>query len=124
MNKLIKLLDQLRYGKKIVFANDAVKKEYHIDKLEISYSIAGSTRYITLNKIIINDKGHGYGSMFMTDLCSWCDINDKILCLTPDDSFGTTKPKLIKFYKRFGFVENKGRNSDFNIKEAFYRLPE
>ena len=30
----------------------------------------------------------------------------------------------MKFYKRFGFVENKGRKKDFTISEGMYREPQ
>ena len=35
----------------------------------------------------------------------------------------TSQARLKKFYKKFGFVENKGRNKDFEISELMYREP-
>ena len=32
--------------------------------------------------------------------------------------------RLKTFYKRFGFVENKGRNKDFSYRDSMYRLPQ
>lgn len=45
--------------------------------------------------------------------------------LTPSKDFGGTSVKrLTDFYKRFGFVENKGKNKDFTIRDTMYRVPE
>jgi GNAT superfamily N-acetyltransferase len=41
---------------------------------------------------------------------------------TAADNFGTTsQERLKKFYKRFGFVENKGRRKNYAISENMYR---
>ena len=51
-------------------------------------------------------------------------INKSLIILTPSDSFGATSIlRLKKFYKRFGFVENKGRNKDFQLSCGMYRKP-
>ena len=47
----------------------------------------------------------------------------RLLFLSPSDEFGGNKKRLIEFYKRFGFVENKGKDKDFEIFESMYRLP-
>lgn len=47
----------------------------------------------------------------------------KTIILSPSDEFGGNKKRLIDFYKRFGFVENKGKNKEFLIFESMYRLP-
>ena len=84
---------------------------------------------IVLTSIIINkdDRGKGIGSKVMDELCNYADANNKRVRLTPaqkDDYQGTTsQSRLIEFYKRFGFVMNKGRNKDFSISELMYRDP-
>jgi len=69
----------------------------------------------------------GIGSAVMADLVNYADVHRKMIVLTPglqDSRHGTTsRSRLIKFYKRFGFVENKGRNKDFAISELMYRNP-
>ena len=60
----------------------------------------------------------------MNDLCKYADKNNKTIILTPSNEFGaTSKKRLVDFYKRFGFVENKGKNKIFGIFESMYRLP-
>jgi len=60
----------------------------------------------------------------MQDIIDYADKNKKKIVLTPSTDFGGTSVNRLKsFYKRFGFVENKGRNKDFQIRDTMYRLP-
>ena len=60
----------------------------------------------------------------MNDIIKLGDTMKRTIILTPSKDFGATSvPRLIKFYKRFGFVENRGRNKDFDINYSMYRLP-
>ena len=77
-----------------------------------------------MNKIVACRQGVGRGTRFMTDLANAADRNGWTLALTPDDSYGATSVNRLKrFYKRFGFKENKGRNTDFLINESMVRYP-
>ena len=124
VNKVLyEFMDKLKKDKAI-FATDQIKEEYNIKELTITKTIHDNDSYITLNKIIMNSKGNGLGSRFMRDLCSWADDHDIIICLTPSDTFGATSiNRLKKFYKKFGFIDNKGAKSDFNHRESMYRKP-
>lgn len=116
-------MDKLKRDK-VIFATDQIKGEYNIKELTISKTISDDDSYITLDKIIMNSKGNGLGSNFMRDLCSWADDHKVIICLTPSDTFGASSTnRLKKFYKRFGFIDNKGSKTDFNHKESMYRKP-
>ena len=82
---------------------------------------------INLEVIIIDkdSRGSGVGSDVVTRITNFADSEGKQVVLTPalqDDFQGTTSRKrLIAFYKRFGFIENKGRNKDFAISAGMYR---
>lgn len=41
------------------------------------------------------------------------------IALTPSSDFGGNKKRLTEFSKRFGFVENKGKNRAFSTKECW-----
>lgn len=119
---LCELLDELD-TKKVIFENDAVAREYDVEELTISRMNDG--RHVILNKIVIKNKNNGNGTRFLEDLCRYCDDNDKILCVTPDTTFGASSVSRLKtFYKKFGFIENKGKHQDFTHREAMYRLPQ
>ena len=65
----------------------------------------------------------GIGTEFMKELTTLCDLTGYKILLTPSDSYGGTVRRLKEFYKRFGFVENKGDNRDFSHREDMYREP-
>lgn len=80
---------------------------------------------VTLNKVVAAEQKKGNGTKFMNALTEEADRNGWTLALTPDDSFGATSVgRLKKFYKRFGFKENKGKNTDFEINESMVRQPD
>lgn len=74
----------------------------------------------------INRKA-GIGSKLMTTLCQYADQQNLRITLSPalkGNTMGTTSSaRLVKFYKRFGFVLNKGRRSDLILSERMYRVP-
>lgn len=94
----------------------------HGDKLD-AYLMEGDR--LNLSKVVVpkEARGSGVGSAFMEDLVSAADKQGKTVTLTPSSDFGGNKARLEKFYKRFGFVPNKGRTKDYEISEAMYRLP-
>lgn len=86
---------------------------------------------IFLNMIIVDQEkqGSGAGTQAMKLLTDYADKNQKRIILTPglqDSSHGTTsRSRLVKFYKRFGFKESKGRNIDYAIGGGkMYRDPQ
>ena len=89
----------------------------------LKLSLSGTGDNVTLNKIIIpeDQRGQGTGSQVMQRVLDWADQNGKTVALTPSKDFGGTVPRLKSFYKNFGFIENKGRNKDFEISESMYR---
>lgn len=83
-------------------------------------------KMIELSKIVVPEekRNQGVGTQFMEELARHADSEGKIITLTPTSDFGGTKGRLVEFYKRLGFVENKGRNRDDSISDTMYRLPE
>jgi len=80
--------------------------------------------HLTLTHFIVDSQGQGNGTRFMEDLARLADEKGWTLDLTPDTSFGATSIKrLMDFYKRFGFKDNKGRNTDFFTRESMVRRP-
>lgn len=79
-----------------------------------------------LTKIVIPkaQRGTGHGSQVMAHVIHWADKHGIVLSLTPATDFGgSSVARLKRFYKRFGFVENKGRNRDYEISDTMYRTP-
>ena len=89
-----------------------------------SVTLSKRGSYVTLTDFVVKERNGGYGTRFMNDLTRIADENGWVLVLTPDDTFGASSvSRLKKFYKRFGFQENKGRNADFGTRESMIRRP-
>jgi len=79
--------------------------------------------YLTGFIVPISMRNGGAGSAFMEDLIELADKDGWMITLSPSNSYGGNVSRLKEFYKRFGFVENKGANRDFTHKEDMYRSP-
>lgn len=82
--------------------------------------------YLTLHQIIVpkEKRRQGVGTEVMNDLISLGNRLGKRILLTPDTTYGgTSVGRLKQFYKRFGFLENKGRHKDYSISDTMYKDP-
>jgi GNAT superfamily N-acetyltransferase len=103
-------------------------------QLEEKYGVAvdllgdlESDKPLSLSRIVVPEekRNQGVGSQVMKEIIEYADRNNKKLALTPSTDFGGESVQMLKdFYKQFGFVENKGNNKDFTIKDSMYRIPE
>ena len=94
----------------------ALIKEF--DLLGVMMFLKGNT--LTLSRIIVNAKHQGNGTRFMTGLCGLADHNK--WTLAPDTIYGATSvARLKRFYRRFGFHDNKGRKANYSISESMIR---
>jgi hypothetical protein len=60
----------------------------------------------------------------MSSVINLADALGYTIALTPSLDYGASSVSRLKcFYKRFGFIENKGRYKNFTISESMYRLP-
>ena len=99
----------------------SIKKKYKEEFSKIN--IYAFEDKISIDLIVAKEKNTGAGTKIMQDICDYADKEKKTIILSPSDEFGGNKKRLIEFYKRFGFVENKGKNKEFSIFESMYRLP-
>ena len=101
---------------------DEMEKKYPGIRLDMAERRNGD---IHLSRIVVpaGERERGTGTAFMNDLTEYADATGKRIILSPSNDFGGTKSRLIDFYKRFGFVENKGRNKDYEVSESMYREP-
>lgn len=104
--------------------SESLAAELELDKLDVRVNRAGS---LVVDSIIVPQAGQkaGKGTAAMERIVEFADERGMRVALTPaeeGDPGGTTsRARLVKFYKRFGFVENKGRNRDPEISEGMYR---
>lgn len=99
-----------------------LKKQYGI---ELGLKGSPSSNVISLHKIVVPEamRNQGTGTKAMQDIINYADSQNKTIALTPSSDFGGNKTRLTGFYKKLGFVENKGRNKDYEISESMYRSP-
>ena len=106
---------------------DQIKTQYGLHKFDLWLDQHGD---IKLNMMVIpqKDRRTGLGTATMNVLCRFADKLGKRIVLSPAakaDNLGTTsKSRLVAFYKRFGFIENKGRKRVFDISDGMYRDPQ
>lgn len=79
--------------------------------------------YVVVDRIQIHadDRGKGFGRKLMEELIEVCEELGWALALTPSDFAGASVPRLKKFYKSLGFIENRGKNRDFLTRETMIR---
>jgi len=105
-----------------------LETQYELQDLWLSNQ--ESRNAIELSSIIVGKENQksGIGTSVMNDIINFADQHGKIVILDPglrDSAHGTTsKSRLVKFYKRFGFIENKGRNKDYLFRSAMIRYPQ
>ena len=92
----------------------------------VKLSISGDAeRGFTLNRIEVpkSERGSGIGTKVMNDFTAMADASGAAVRLSPSGDFGGSPSRLRDFYKRFGFVDNAGKNKDFGTREAMLRAP-
>lgn len=111
------------FKKRVIGKYDAPKSR--LGSSGVVFDPAERGNIITLQSIRVpgSMRDKGIGTEIMKALVDHADANGKIIALSPTSDFGGNLGRLKKFYKGFGFVENKGRNKDFSTKETMIREP-
>jgi len=93
---------------------------------DVSLDLYEKDSTINLSRIVVPKemRKSGVGTDVMQDLTSYADKTGQRVVLTPSSAFGGNVKKLKDFYKRFGFIENKGKNKDFTTMESMIRSPQ
>lgn len=125
-NKTVKTdIEQKRNKSKIqkeIKTLEDIKAKYknQTDQLNI---FENKDNTISINNLVVkkNLRNKGIGQNILNDIINYADKNNKTITLTPTSEY-LTKSKLTNWYKRNGFVENKGKNTDFSISDTMYRL--
>jgi len=122
-NKKIKIANTI--NDEIKMFQNQLKKDLGLKSL-VLFSNGNDLK---LDSIIVEKsmQKQGIGTKAMNSIIDFADKNNMKITLTTgqrDPHHGTTSSsRLKKFYKKFGFVENKGRNKDFTISGNMYRNP-
>src|SRR5437867_1563885 len=89
---------------------------------EFSVWKVGAYLKLSMMKVPRDNRTSEVGTKAMQEFCRYADEHHLIGSLSPaskEAGIGTTsRSRLVSFYKRFGFVENKGRNKDFGTQDS------
>ena len=96
---------------------ERLQRKYGLQALWLSSQPGG----VVVNKIVAGTRGRGTGTAAMREILAYARQRGLVVALTPDSRWGTSVAKLARWYKRLGFVANKGRNKDFRFQETLLR---
>ena len=98
------------------------KYGHKIDKLHRFEDVSS----IEFNQVVIYSsfRNSGIGTDILNTVTDYADRVNKLVTLTPADDYGSDLKRLKKFYQRFGFVFNKGKNRNFKYRDSMIRYPE
>jgi len=99
-----------------------ILKRQFWDKVEI-LDLYENEWVIFLNRIKVKEQWKWVGTLILDSLKSYADKTGKRIELTPEKIANTSKAKLIEWYKKNWFVENKWKNKDFSTRESMYYSP-
>src|SRR5690606_11764278 len=107
------------------FARDV--RERHGRRLVDLFEDSNGNIVLDMIAVPRDRQGQGVGTAAMRDLIAFADRHGRRITLKlgqRDPEFGTTsRSRLERFYRRFGFVPNKGRKKDYSISADMYRDP-
>lgn len=112
----------------VTFINENIEElEHHLSSMGVEHSLSHNAKdnAITVHKIVVKkeDRNKGIGSKAIQAITAHADKHGAKVRLTPSSDFGGNKNRLVGFYKKHGFVENKGKNKDFSTRETMHREP-
>jgi 8-oxo-dGTP pyrophosphatase MutT (NUDIX family) len=114
------------HGGKFAAALEDIKARHPHVQLHVGHTEGSGHAKISLIRTPESERGKGHAGAVMRELTKAADSHGVHLTLTPEPLAGdrkTSKAKLTAWYKSHGFVENKGKNKDYEISESMHRPP-
>lgn len=102
-----------------------------LEEFDITIDRRGATPSLYLDSIVVPKatRKQGIGTKALERLVRFADERGLMVALSlgdkNNDTGTTSRERLRKFYSRFGFVSNRGRNKDFSLglSTSMYRQP-
>lgn len=107
---------------------EALEKRLGLQSFDAWLSTSGGRADLHVQSLIVPAarRKEGIGTRAMEAVCDFADERGLRATLSPgihDAGSTTSRSRLVRFYKRFGFVENRGRHSDLALSAGMYREP-
>lgn len=98
----------------------------NLERAGIKNDVSENGGLIRIHRMVVpaDKRNQGLGSGAMQQLVNYADQTGKRIALSPSTDFGGSSVSRLKdFYRRFGFVDNKGRDQDLAVSETMIREP-
>ncbi|HBY67410.1 MAG TPA: hypothetical protein DEG69_06425, partial [Flavobacteriaceae bacterium] len=92
-------------------------------ELDLSYNKNLNAVKLHLIKIPKDRRNQGIGTRTIKQVLDYVDDQGLLMTLTPSNEFGSSKQRLVEFYKSFGFRLNSGPYRDLRFKDTMIRKP-
>ena len=105
-----------------------IKNNYEgvVFEIMVAYNLHPK-KVLELTWIIVQNRKQGVGTAIMRELCEFADRHAAEISLKPaskdDHAAITSRARLVRFYKRFGFVKDKRKSTEFTIVPTMSRKP-
>jgi GNAT superfamily N-acetyltransferase len=114
---------QERLGDVAALADD-LRRRCGLEDLWLS-SPPGTGGAIELHVIKVAEplRHEGRADRALEAICELADREGRTVVLTPSSDFGSSKRRLERWYRRHGFVSNRGRAKDYRFRATMIRRP-
>ena len=92
-------------------------------ELDLSFNKNLNAVKLHLIKIPKDRRNQGIGTRTIKQVLDYVDDQGLLMTLTPSNEFGSSKQRLVEFYKSFGFRLNSGPYRDLRFKDTMIRKP-
>jgi GNAT superfamily N-acetyltransferase len=85
---------------------DATVKQCHLESLWLLRKKGGAHKgalFLNLISVQPEYRGQGYGQDALKRICCYADVNSVSILLIPSGSYGSSLPRLVRWYESFGF---------------------
>jgi GNAT superfamily N-acetyltransferase len=99
-----------------------------LDKVGMYYDRSNGSLFLSDLYVKEEHRGTGVGTKVMNSIIKFADTENLPMVLIPEPDDDNISPKkLMDFYKKFGFIINKGKRMDYTFSMPFattmYRMP-
>ena len=99
-----------------------------LDKVGMYYDRNNGSLFLSDLYVKEEHRGTGVGTKVMNSITKFADAENLPIVLIPEPDDDNVSPKkLMDFYKKFGFIINKGKRMDYTFSMPFattmYRMP-
>jgi GNAT superfamily N-acetyltransferase len=110
----------------INWATFAVELRAQYPGLKLDMFGCRDTGYVIITLLIVptEQRNSGIGDEVMAAIIAAADQHERSLALTPAADFGGDLQRLVRWYRRLGFIPNAGSSRDYRVSQTMIRPPE